>query len=142
MGHEGHTMKRILPDSNYSGNSLNVSDWLTETHDGLETRFLCVYYDRFGFGMSLEQVQQAIAKLDALLTRGEPPESSGEIQIDRSGAEDRCIMIAFRPADNHASRYFDFPEDIARNLLARLREMLGEVDRDGRRCASVKGQPT
>ena len=107
-------MNSIVLESVSSGNSLDVSNWLTETRDGRKTCSLCVYYDRFGFGMSLEQVQQAAAKLDALLTRGESCESGGEIQVDWSGPGDGCIMIAFRPAGNHASRYFDFPEDVAK----------------------------
>ena len=130
-------MNRISPERIFSDNCLNVSDWVTETHDGRTTRYLCVYYDRFGFGMSLEQVQQAVPKLDALLLHNEASEYSSEIQIDRSGAEDGCVMFAFRPTANHASRYFDFPEDAARILLERLRKMLEVADGVGRACISA-----
>ena len=133
-------MNHIVLDGVSSENCLNVSDWITETHDGRDTCFLCVYYDHFGFGMSLEQVQQAVTKLDALLAHGEASESSGEIQIDRIGAEDECIMIAFRPTANHASRYFDFPEHAARKLLARLQDMLARAGRDGYCGVSGKGE--
>lgn len=133
-------MKRISHDGICPDNSLDVSEWLTETRDEQEIYSLCVYYDRFGFGMSLEQVQQAVAKLDAVLTRGEPSETSGEIQIDRSGMEDGYIMIAFRPAPNHAGRYFDLPESTARDLLARFQERLTRVERDGYNGVSVKGE--
>ena len=92
-------MNSTLLESVSSDKSLDVSDWLTETRDGRETCSLCVYYDRFGFGMSLDQVQQAVAKLDVLLTRGESSESGGEIQIDRGGTGDGCVMIAFRHGD-------------------------------------------
>jgi hypothetical protein len=105
--------------------SLSVSGWQKETHAGRETPFLCVYYDRFGFGMSLEQVKEAASKLAALLAGGQIPAPDGEIQIDRSGTNDGCVMIAFRPAASHSSRYFDLPEDTARDLLAELRERLG-----------------
>ena len=132
-------MNRLFLESVSSDNSLNVSDWLTETRDGQETRSLCVYYDRFGFGMSLEQVQQAVVGLDALLTRGESSESGGDIQVDRVGMRDGCIMIAFRPASNHASRYFDFPEDVSRDLLVRLQKMIATVERDGNNGVSMKG---
>jgi hypothetical protein len=130
-GQEGRAMNSIAFENVCSETSLDVSDWLAETGDGRETCSLCVYYDRFGFGMSLEQVQQAVAKLDVLLTRGESCEPGGEIQVDRSGPGDGYIMIAFRPASNHASRYFDFPEDVARRLLARFQEMLAKAERDG-----------
>jgi len=106
-------MNRVSPKRIFSDNCLNVSDWVTETHDGRTAPYLCVYYDRFGFGMSLEQVQQAVTKLDALLLHNEASEYSSEIQIDRSGAEDGCVMFAFRPTANHASRYFDLPENAA-----------------------------
>ncbi|MGO9108404.1 MAG: hypothetical protein ACLP9L_04150 [Thermoguttaceae bacterium] len=121
-------MNTILLESVPADNLLDVSDWLRETRDGKETRSLCVYYDRFGFGMSLEQVQEAVAKLDTLLTHNGPSESSGEIQVDRSGTDDPCIMIAFRPDANHSCRYFDFPEDTARDLLVRLQKMLARAD--------------
>jgi hypothetical protein len=107
-----------------SGRSLDVTEWQNETCDGQETRFLCVYCERFGFGMSFRQVQQAVAKLDAILTHGTMPETDGEMQIDRCGIDDRSVMVAFRPAANHAGRYFDFPEDTAKCLLERLRERL------------------
>jgi hypothetical protein len=123
-----------------SDTSLDVSEWLTETRDGQKICSLCVYYDRFGFGMSLEQVQQAVAKLDALLTPGKPVESGGEIQIDRGGTGDGCIMMAFRPASNHASRYFDFPENAARDLHGRLQKMLSRAERDGCSGVSAKGE--
>ena len=134
-------MNGMLLESVSSDKSLDVSDWLTEKRDGREICSLCVYYDRFGFGMSLEQVQQAVAKLDALLTRGESSESGGEIQIDRGGTGDGCVMIAFRPSSNHASRYFDFPENAARDLHARLQKMLVRAERDGCIGVSAKGEP-
>jgi hypothetical protein len=133
-------MNRLLPESLISDKCLNVSDWVTETHDGRTTCYLCVYYDCFGFGMSLEEVQQAVPKLDALLTHHEASEYGGEIQIDRSGEEDGCVMFAFRPTANHASRYFDFPEDAAHRLLAKLREKLAVADRDWEACISSKGK--
>ena len=92
--------------------------------------------------MSLEQVQQAVAKLDALLTRGDASERDGEIQIDRIGADDGCIMIAFRPVATHASRYFVFPEHAARRLLARFQEMLARASRNGYNGVSAKGERT
>jgi hypothetical protein len=121
---------------------LTVTDWQKELCAGQEVLFLCIYYNHFGFGMSLPQVEETADKLEALMSRGKMPAPEGEIQVDRSGAEDGCIMIAFRPAANHASRYFDFPEDVARNLLARFRERLTTIERDERRCVSTKGQPT
>ncbi len=130
-------MNHILLDSVSSDNCLNVSDWITETHDEQETHFLCVSNDCLGFAMSLEQVQQAAAKLDAVLARGEESERDGEIQIDRIGVDDGCIMIAFRPAANHASRYFVFPEHAARILLARLQEMLARVSRTANGAGAI-----
>lgn len=135
-------MKQISHDRICPDNSLDVSEWLTERHNEQEIYSLCVYYDRFGFGMSLEQVQQAVAKLDAVRTRGEPSETSGEIQIDRSGMEDGYIMIAFRPAPNHPGRYFDFPESAARDLLARFQERLTRAAHDGYNGVSAKGEQT
>jgi hypothetical protein len=131
-----HAIRKTSGDA-----GLNVSDWLKETHAGREIPFLCVYYDRFGFGMPLEQVEEAVTKLDTLLARGETPTPGGEIQIDRSGVDDGCIMIAFRPAANHASRYFDFSEDVANTLLIKLQEMLARAPRDGYNCDSSKGDP-
>jgi len=124
-------MKHISHNRGSLDNALDVSDWLIETRDGREVRSLCVYYDRFGFGMSLDQVQQAVTKLDALLMRDESAESGGEIQVDRSGTGDGCVMIAFRPGVNHAGRYFDFPECAARNLLSRFQERLTQFERNG-----------
>jgi hypothetical protein len=117
-------MNHIAPKGMSPDTSLSVSGWQKETHAGRETPFLCVYYDRFGFGMSLHQVEEAASKLDALLDGSQTPAPDGEIQIDRSGTNDGYIMIAFRPTANHASRYFDLPESAARSLLAKLREML------------------
>jgi hypothetical protein len=119
----GTAVNNTPPDT-----SLSVSGWQKETHAGCETPFLCVYYDRFGFGMSLEQVKEAASKLDALLTGGLTPTPDGEIQIDRSGTNDGFVMIAFRPAASHSSRYFDLPEDTARNLLAELRGTLSSPE--------------
>jgi hypothetical protein len=124
-------MSRTLISSDFRKPSLSVSNWLNETHAGKETRYLCVNYDHFGFGMSLKQVEEAIRKLDALLTSGEIPSADGEIQIDRSGATDGFVMIAFRPAANHSARYFDFPEDAARSLLETLNEKIRAIGVEG-----------
>ena len=117
-------MNRESVDNNPVENPLSVSGWHKEAQAGREVAFLCIYYERFGFGMSVEQVKEAVGKLDALLLRGEATAAGGEVQVDRSGMSDALVMIAFRPAENHASRYFDFPEDAARDLLAKLQERL------------------
>jgi hypothetical protein len=117
-------MNHSAENKTMAGTHLSISDWQKESTAGREVWFLCVYYDHFGFGMSMAQVEEAADKLEALLLHGETPQPGGEIQVDRSGTEDGWVMIAFRPAVNHQSRYFDFPEETARELLVRLRDSL------------------
>lgn len=117
-------MNDIGIEDNPRETSLSVSNWQKEVHAGRESLFLCVYHDRFGFGMSLEQVKEVVGKLDALLAGDHVPSPVGEIQVDRSGTNDGLVMVAFRPPMSHSGRYFDFPESAARDLVAGLRERL------------------
>jgi len=125
---------------------VSIGDWETAARDGVETEFLAVQFERFGFTLSLRQARELCGKLSRLGTGEECRTQDGDrlfVDLDRTTRDTPFVIVGLMTQADYPRWFCDIPEPAAREFYAKLADRMRERNpnppRDQREGGSGQG---